>query len=66
MQFAVHISDIPVTLKQNQGHQTYNDNVDPKQGSNHAKFERTCFNGDQEKANVKYFSNEQTCKHVPK
>ena len=27
-QFAVYISDIPVTLKQSQGHQTY-DNVDP-------------------------------------
>ena len=32
MQFAVSISDTPVTVKQNQGHQTYNDNVDPKQG----------------------------------
>ena len=29
--FAVNISDTPVTLKQSQGHQTYNDNVDPKQ-----------------------------------
>ena len=37
--FAVNISDKPVTLKQSQGHQTYNDNVDPKQGFNHAKFE---------------------------
>ena len=32
MQFAVYISDTPVTLKQSQGHQTYHDNVDPKQG----------------------------------
>ena len=30
--FAVYISDTPVTLKQSQGHQTYHDNVDPKQG----------------------------------
>ena len=45
-----------MTFKQNQGHQTYNDNVDPKQGYNHAKFERACFNGVWEKANVKVFS----------
>ena len=32
-------------LKQRQGHQTYNDNIDPKQGYNHAKFERSCFDG---------------------
>ena len=38
MKFAVIISDTPVTLKQSQGHQTYNDNVDSKQGYNHAKF----------------------------
>ena len=46
-------SDIPLTLKQCQGHQTYDDNVDPKQTNNHAKFERSCFNGVREKANVK-------------
>ena len=44
-QFAVYKSDTPVTLKLSQGHQTYNDNVDPKQGCNHAKFEISCFNG---------------------
>ena len=44
MQFAVYISDTSVTLKQSKGHQTYNDNVDPKQGYNRAKFERSCFN----------------------
>ena len=27
-----------MTLKQSQGHQTYNDNVDPKQSYSHAKF----------------------------
>ena len=42
----------PVTLKQSQGHQTYHDNVDPEQGYNHAKFERSCLNGFQEKANI--------------
>ena len=38
MQFAVSISDTPVTVKQNQGHQTYNDNVDPKQGYNPVSY----------------------------
>ena len=42
--FAAYISDTPVTLKQSQGHQTYSDNVDPKQDYNHAKFKRSCFN----------------------
>ena len=55
MQFAVYISDTPVTLKQSQGHQTYNDNVDPKQGYNHAKFERSCFNGVQKKPTCFFF-----------
>ena len=32
------ISPAPVTLKQSQGHQTTNDNADPKQGYNHAKL----------------------------
>ena len=39
-QFAVYISDTSVTLKQSQGNQTLNDNVDPKQAYNHAQFER--------------------------
>ena len=52
MQFAVYISDKPVTLKQNQGQQTQNNNADPKQGYNHAQFESSCFHGVREKANV--------------
>ena len=44
MQGAVYISHTPVILKQSQGHQTYN-NVGPKQGYNHAQFERSCVNG---------------------
>ena len=44
-QFAVYVSDMLMTLKQNQGHEVYNDNVDTKQSYNHAKFERFCFNG---------------------
>ena len=30
-----------MTLEQSQGHQTYNNNVDPKESYNHAKFERS-------------------------
>ena len=48
--FALYISDKRVTLKQSQCYQTYSDNVNPKQGYNHAKFERCCFDGIQEKA----------------
>ena len=55
-QFSIYISVTPVTLKQSQGHQTYNENVDPEQGYNHAKFERSCFNSIPEKGNVKVFS----------
>ena len=57
MQFAVYISETRVTMKHSQGHETYNDNVDLKQGCNQAKFERVYFkfNGVREKANVKLF-----------
>ena len=55
MQLAVYISDRPVTLKQSQGNQTYNDNADPTKSYNHAEFERSDLNGVQEKANVKVF-----------
>ena len=55
MQFAVYISDTPVTLKESQGHHTQNNNVNPKQSYNPAKFERFCFKGVREKANVKVF-----------
>ena len=51
MQIAIYISETPLTLKQSHGHQTYNDNVDPEKGYNHAKFERSCFI--QDKAKVK-------------
>ena len=50
-----------MTLKQSQGHQTYNDNVDSKHGYNHAKYESSFFDGVQEKTNVKvcFTSNEE-------
>ena len=42
-------------------------NVDPKQGYNHAKFETSCFNGVQKKANVNVFfkSGNNTCQLPP-
>ena len=57
VQFAFYSSDTHATLKQSQGQQTYNDNADPRQGYNHAKFQRPCFNGVLDKANVKVFTN---------
>ena len=64
--------DKPVTLKQSQGHQTYTDNVGPKEGYNHARFERSGLNGIWETPtkeiivsylcpNVQVLSNEKTC-----
>ena len=52
-----------VTVKQSQGYHTYNEDVDSKHGCNHAKFERSCFNGVREKANVSVFL-KQTNKQV--
>ena len=40
-QFADYVFDTPGILKQ--GHQSWYELVDPKQGSNHTKFERSCF-----------------------
>ena len=60
-----YISDTPVTLKQSQGHKTYNDNVDPKQGYNYAKLERSCFNGVKDKATLKFCSSEEICQLSP-
>ena len=45
-------------------------NVDPQQGYNHAKFERSCYDGVREKANVNggllfFFSNEEMCHLCP-
>ena len=54
-QFAVYISDTPVTLKQGQGHQPLITSVGPKQGYNLTKFKISCFNGVREKANVNVF-----------
>ena len=37
----MYVFETLVTLKQGQGHKTLYDLVDPKQGYNQAKFERT-------------------------
>ena len=42
-----------MTLNQSQGNKTYNENVDPKQGHNHAKFERPGYDSVQEKQSEK-------------
>ena len=55
-QFEVYNSDTPVTLKQTQGHQTYNKNVDPKHDYNHAKFEDLAFMVPKKKPMLKFFS----------
>ena len=54
-QFALDISDTPVTLKQSQGNKTYNENVYPEQVNKHAKSERSRFNSVREKGIVKVF-----------
>ena len=43
-QFAVYESDIPVTLKSGQGHQTWYEFLNPEQGYNHTKFEGLLLN----------------------
>ena len=51
----IYVSDTPVTLKQIQGQQTSNENVDAEQGYSLAKFERSRFIGVRGNANVKSF-----------
>ena len=48
-------SDTPVTLKQGQGHQTWYELVESKQGYNNAKFEKSCLNSVCERANDEVF-----------
>ena len=55
-QFAVYGSDTPVILRHGQGHQTWNELVDPKQYNN-AKFEEFRLNSVCEKANVNFLLN---------
>ena len=55
--FAVYDYDTPVTFKQGQGHQSWYEFVDPKQGYNllKAKFEKSHLNSVCQKANDKVF-----------
>ena len=55
VQFAVYVSETPVTLEQSKGQRAYDENVDPEEGYNRAKFERYRFNSLREKGNVKGF-----------
>ena len=50
-----------MTLRQSHSHQTSNQNVDPEQGYNHAKFKRSHLNSVQERGNIKGFS----CEELP-
>ena len=45
----------PKILKQGQGHPTWYELVDHKQGYTNAKFEKTCLNGVRERVNDKLF-----------
>ena len=56
MPFAVYISDKLVTLKQSQGHQTYDYNVDPKQDYNHAKLKDLVLMVSEKRPMLKFFA----------
>ena len=63
-QFAVYNSDIPATLKWGQGHQTWYEFLDPKQGYNHAKFERSPLNRVHKNANIKAFLKSENMSNI--
>ena len=44
-----------MTLKQGQGHQTWDELLDPEQDYNHAEFERPPLNSVRQKANIKVY-----------
>ena len=52
-----------MTLIQSQGHQSYNENVDPEQDYTHAKFERSCSNGVRKK--TKQFFLQKNVSYLP-
>ena len=54
-QFAAYIYNTPMTLKQNQGHQTWHKLSEPKQGYNHPMFKRPNLSTVHQKANTKVF-----------
>ena len=54
-QFAVSDSATRATLKQDEGHQTWYEFVNPKQCYSDAKFEKPCLNGACKRVNDKVF-----------
>ena len=54
-----------MTLKQSQGPQTYNENVNPKQGYNQAHFSRSCFNDVHKNKTFFFFSNKEISQLSP-
>ena len=61
----MHGFDTPVILKQDQDHQTWYDLIEPKQGYNHAKFERPPLNSIRKKMMLTVLSNQETCQLSP-
>ena len=49
-----------MALKQGQGHQTWDELLDPKQSNNHTEFERAPLNCVPQKAKVEILSNQKT------
>ena len=64
-QFAVVDSDTLVTLKHSQGHQTWYELVDPKQGYKKAKLKKPRLNNVHERDNEKLLSNQKTDQLFP-
>ena len=54
-----------MTLKQSQGHQTHNKNVDPKQSYNHAKFERFFLMVFEEEPTLNIFQRRKYVNYLP-
>ena len=52
-------------MKQGQGHQTWYDLVDPKEGYNNANFEKPRLNGVHEKVNNKDFVKSENISFLP-
>ena len=62
--FAVYVCQIPLTLKQSQGHQPKISMWTPSKV--HVKFQRSCFNGVRENANVKVFQTRKYVNYLPR
>ena len=58
--FAPYDSDTSLILKQGQGHPTWYELLDLKQGHNHAKFVKPCLNHVHKKATITVFVKQET------